>query len=285
MGFTKQFLMFSCCLAVLLLGATASADSIYLSTNAQETLGGLTFQADDAVHYDSVSNSSTLSFDGANFTAAENVDALHVLANGNLLLSAATLAELGGVTFNDGDVIEYNPLTNMVVGTVMAESFFGVDVDIDAFSVTMDGNYLFSTRSGHNTLGFIWEDGDVVQYDPIAGVLSLYFDEDLFATGEDINGIHAMDDGSLLITTTSAATLGGNLFRDGDVALWNIVDGSTTLFFNEDLFSNSAQIDGVSLNPPPNAIPNVVPEPGTWGLFGAALAGLVALRARSRKSA
>ena len=41
--------------------------------------------------------------------SSEQIDALHVRNNGNILLSTDTSATLGGLTFLDGDIVEYNP--------------------------------------------------------------------------------------------------------------------------------------------------------------------------------
>ena len=88
--------------------ARADATVMVLSTIDGATLGGVTFRDGDLVRYDDVTDTATLIFDEDGFSANENIDALHVLANGNILLSTVNDATLGGLTFRDGDIVEYD---------------------------------------------------------------------------------------------------------------------------------------------------------------------------------
>jgi hypothetical protein len=129
-----------------------------LSTLSGATLGGVTFRDGDLVLYDDVANTASLVFSEDNFTSDENVDAVHMIANGHILLSTAVGAVLGGLTLRDGDVVEY---------------------------------------------------------DPVGGTASLFLSEDLFVSDEDIDGVHVLSDGTIILSTQDNASIGGLIFLDG----------------------------------------------------------------------
>ena len=53
---------------------------------------------------------ASLFLDGdAVFSGEEDINAAHVLANGNILLSTTGSASINGVSFADDDIVEYNP--------------------------------------------------------------------------------------------------------------------------------------------------------------------------------
>jgi hypothetical protein len=83
-------------------------------------LGGLTFQEDDVIEYDPALGTSVLRLEGDNFSSNENIDALHVMNNGNVVMVISTTlgATLGGITFEDGDLLRYDPIRDV------AELFF-----------------------------------------------------------------------------------------------------------------------------------------------------------------
>jgi Ca2+-binding RTX toxin-like protein len=111
--------------------------ALTLSTIGNAKLGGLTFGDDDLVEYDPAADNSTLAFDGgALFNATnEDIDAVHVLSNGHIVLSTVANATLGGLTFGDDDLVEYDPVS-------------------DTASLLFDGGALFSnTREDINAAG------------------------------------------------------------------------------------------------------------------------------------
>jgi len=109
---------------------------IVLSTVVNETLGGLAFRAHDLVEYDPVTDTATLLFDGDLISSGlSDIDGVSVLSNGHIVLSTENSETLAGLTFRDGDLVEYDQ------GTSTATLFFDEDLftagaaDIDAVSV------------------------------------------------------------------------------------------------------------------------------------------------------
>ncbi|NNL56457.1 MAG: DNRLRE domain-containing protein [Pseudomonadales bacterium] len=100
-----------------LFGIAANVRSVFvmsnrhllLSTDRNTTLGGLAFTNKDLVEYDIATDTATLFFDASTTTLNSPIDAVYLLENGNMLLSTVDDANLGGLSFKDGDIVEYNP--------------------------------------------------------------------------------------------------------------------------------------------------------------------------------
>ncbi|MEE8475080.1 MAG: hypothetical protein V3T01_07010, partial [Myxococcota bacterium] len=93
--------------------------------------------------------SELIGFGGAN----NNIDAFSILPNGNWLLSTDLNATLGGLTFQNGDIVEYDPDADVATlhkGLDEATIFTGTpnsNPDIDALHARADGTVIFSIRS------------------------------------------------------------------------------------------------------------------------------------------
>ena len=82
---TWKCMILAAVVAALAGALPARAGTFVLSTYDEAGLGGLTFQDEDLVDYDPVTDTATMVFDGsALFTdgGAEDIDAVHVLPNG-----------------------------------------------------------------------------------------------------------------------------------------------------------------------------------------------------------
>lgn len=254
-------------MVLLSIAACPVGANIILSTTETETLGGVTFKDGDLADYDLVTDTAGLFFSESLFSNGEDVDAVHVLDNGHIILSTEGGATLGGLTFKDGDLVDYDPVTDTAT-LFFDESLFSRGEDIDAVSILDNGNLVLSTEDSASLGGLSFRDGDLVLYDLLADTASLYLSENLFCSGEDIDAVHVLANGDILLSTESSAKLGGLTFEDGDIVLYNPVTNSTTLYFDEDLLQcGSEDIDAA-----------YVPEPATMALLG--LGSLVLMRRR-----
>jgi hypothetical protein len=253
--------------------APADATEFVLSTNTGATLGGLPFNNGDLVLYDDVADTAVLVFSESEFAADENVDAVHFLANGNILLSTFDGATLGGLTFRDGDIVEYDPISDVATLFFDEDLFLG-DVNVDAFSVLGNGNLVLSTTVDDTLAGLSFLDGDLVLYDPVGGTASLFLSEAVFGgVDEDIDGVHVFANGTIALSTETSAAIGGlGNVLNGDVALYDPVAGTATLIFDEASFGTNEDIDALYIG--------AVPEPGTGSLLALGLALLARRRRR-----
>jgi hypothetical protein len=254
----------------LVSGGTAGAVTIDLSTaGSAPTLGGLTFRNGDVVRYDTLTDTSTLLFDEDAFTSGpEDVDAFELLANGHMIISALSTATLGGLTFSRGSLAEYDPVSGTAT-LFFDEALFGAPANVDGVAVLPSGNLVLSTDASQTLGGLAFRDGDLVEYDPIAGTATLFFSEDLFGGDENVDAVDVLPDGRIVLSTAANATLGGLSFRNGDLALYDPGTGTATLFFSEDNFSASEDVDAVA-----------VPEPAAATLLALGLVGLAAAGGR-----
>jgi len=264
--------------AVLILVAgiasPAKATSI-LSTDNTETLGGLTFNKDALAEYNPTTDTATLYFDGGLFGGPSDIDAVHVLDNDNIVISAVAGTTLGGLTFEKGDLVEYDPITDTATIFLNENLFSSVKPNIDAVYVHDNGNIILST-SGNATLGGLsFGKDDLIEYNPTTDLASLFFDGNLFSGNRNIDAVHILSSGNIILSTGGAATLGGLSFGAGDLAEYNPMTNTATLYFDENYFAGSANIDGVYIAPMPEPATIAIPAPGAILLasIGTALVG------------
>lgn len=138
---------------------------IILSTDSAATIGGLTFDDGDLVEYDPGTNTATLFFNEDLFDDDENIDAVSVLGSGHIILSTTTSAKLGGTLLDAGDLVEYDPFTD--VATLFFnqdEHFSNVLPDIDAVYVLDSDNIILSTNNDATLGGLRFDNADLVRY-------------------------------------------------------------------------------------------------------------------------
>ena len=250
-----------CAAAVLsIVFASPVIATIILSTDATETLGGLTFENGDLVDYDPSTDTATLCFNENLFSGDEDIDAAHLLDNDNIILSTVSGATLGGLTFGKGDLVEYNPTTDTATLFFDENLFSSAQPNIDALYVHDSGNIILSTTGNATLGGLSFGKDDLIEYNPPTDVATLFFDGNLFSGNEDIDAVHILSSSNIVLSTVGAATLGGLTFGAGDLAEYNLTTNTTTLYFDGNNFSTSANIDGAYITP--------IPEPATIALLG-----------------
>ena len=265
----RALLLFIMCICIFV---TADAfGNIIISSSGSEIIGGLHFRDGDLVEYDEVTNTASLLFSETLFLNDEDIDAVTMLANGNIVFSTEEEETLAGLRFNDGDLIEYNPTTNMV-SLFFSEGLFSYDTDIDAAHVLDNGNIVLSTQSDAKLGGLRFNDGDLVEYNPTTNFTRLLFSEGYFSEDEDIDAVSILPSGNILLSTKGVAQIGDLGFRYNDFVEFNPLTGETTTFLSGGNFSfGDKSLDAAAY---------VVPEPTTLLLFG--LGSLVFLRKRQR---
>ncbi len=232
--------------------------TLFLSdnNNAGNLLGGIEFTDGDVVTYSIDDDQAALFFAESSITPSADVDAFHLFPDGSFLLSTLFNGRtLGGLTFNDGDLVRYDPLTDVAEIFFISEALFGASSDISAVSIDRQGRILLSTREDNTLGGVSYLDGDLLAYDPDTGLAEIVLSESMiFDDGDgDINSIHALADGSYLLSFTSTTEeISGLQFNDGDVVRYDPASDSATLVFSETLYtdgSTSHEIDAVYLPP------------------------------------
>ena len=215
------------------MGTEISIDPIILATQDQATLVGSTFEDDDLAEYDPITNTAAQYFAGTLFSGNEDIKALHVLDNGHIALSTSTNATLGGLTFKNGDVVDYDPIADTATLLFSEDTDAGIDIDIDALHILDNRHIIFSVDTAVTIAFLTVHDGDLIEWDPDTGNFSLYFDHNAFTTDANVDGFHLLDNGHMIFSTTGTETLGGLTFEDGDLVDYDPIAGTATLYFSE----------------------------------------------------
>ncbi len=107
---------------------------IVLSTDADAKIGSLEFGDGDLVECDPASGMATLLFSEYLFNSHnENIDAVHVLGNGHIVLSTVADAGLPGLnSFEDEDLVEWDPVGQTASMFFEGDLWFTHDEDVDA---------------------------------------------------------------------------------------------------------------------------------------------------------
>ncbi|HKX46326.1 MAG TPA: S8 family serine peptidase, partial [Planctomycetota bacterium] len=228
----------------------------HLASTGTNTVAGVGTVADeDLVTYDSGSGNFVLLFDGSDVgLASAAIDALHVRADGDYVLSLTTAFTVPGLvggpnggSVDDSDLVLYTPTTtgtntSGVFTFLMDGSDVGLSTnneDVDAVSELPNGDLLLSLVGGGSGTGLSSiQDEDVVRLDwsmlgsATAGTLALHLDgSDVglsTSSAENVDACHAEGTTSVLLSTTGAFAVTGVSGGDEDVFRLTGTFGATT---------------------------------------------------------
>lgn len=177
----------------------------------------LSFGEEDIIRYSTVDSSWDIYFDGSDVgLQREDIDAFHVLDDGDLLISLASPADLtlaGGETerISTRDVLRFTPES---LGDETSGEFTvylrGEDHElttagenVDGLGMTEDGRLLVSTSGNFRVADLRGGDEDLIAIDITTGDKEIWFDgseASLNTGGEDVGAL-AINDGSTHVIT------------------------------------------------------------------------------------
>jgi len=260
---------------------TTSTSSLYFSSSSSGYVGGVSFRDEDILAFNPSNKRWSLYFDGSDVGLSNrDVNAFHVQSDGNILFSLDSPQRLGGIYYDDSDVIKF---TASSLGASTRGSFSmyfdGSDVsltssneDIDAIAVLSNGDLVLSTIGTAWVSGATARDEDMLRFrktqygNNTRGSWSLYLDgSDIGLTtyAEDIWAAGVANDNLIHLSTLgnyNVSSVGTSLRGDSDdIIRCNGTLGNNTscrlaLGWNGDShgFGNE-QIDGYSVGPAPRA--------------------------------
>ncbi|MEZ5358096.1 MAG: LamG-like jellyroll fold domain-containing protein [Candidatus Zixiibacteriota bacterium] len=215
-------------------------DTLYFSTAQAATFLSMGINEDEVIVYDGPADIGQMFLDGDTvFSGNEIIDAFHILENGRYVLSTASAATISGVSFQSGDIVEFNPTTGTAKIIIAGASLFASTENIDALYIQDDGNILLSTDGSAAIGALSFEDRDIVEYNPTTGAASLFLDGSTVFTGSgNINALSLSDSDTVILSVDeSSATLAGVIFGREDLIAYSISTGTASAYFNgEDYF-------------------------------------------------
>ena len=136
----------------------APAEWLYVSATANGSAGGISFNDEDIVAYNSATRAWSMYYDGSDVGTGGDVDAFSKLADGSLLLSfdgSFSLNPLG--TVDDSDIVKFVPTSLGDTTTGQFSWYFDAsdvgldtnDEDIDALQVMPDGKLVVSVLGAY----------------------------------------------------------------------------------------------------------------------------------------
>jgi hypothetical protein len=162
---------------------------------------------------------------------------------GNLVLSTENGTTLGGLSFQDEDLVDYDPTADTAVMLFDGSTRFSGNEDVDAVHILSNDHIVLSTTGGATLGGLSFQDEDLVDYDPATNTAVMLFDGSTrFSGNEDVDAVHILSNGHIVLSTTGGATLGGLSFQDEDLVDYDpatntavmLFDGSTRYSGNQD---------------------------------------------------
>ncbi len=173
--------------------------------------GGVTAFAGDVVQYDG--SSYAIKFNASTESVPEGVhtDAVTVTAGGNLVLSFDTTVALGGSTYADEDLVEFDGLSfsSFFDGSAagLAET-----LDIDGAHVLEgSGNLALSFDTSGSIGGVDFDDEDVLEFDPSGPNWEMAWDTSVerteWKTGADVDAVFVPEPGQSLMLATGSILL------------------------------------------------------------------------------
>ncbi len=195
--------------------------TVLVSSSTGGTVGGVRFADEDILSVDASTGVWAMYFDGSDVgLGSVDLDAAERLADGRILLSTDSPVVLGGVSYDDSDIISF---TASSTGSTTAGSFslylsgssIGLTTsaeNVDAIAITPQGELLLSTLGRLVGGGLVAEDEDLVT---VTGTtLSVYLDGSAIGLGantENIWGASITSDSRIDFSTQGGFTLNTGL--------------------------------------------------------------------------
>ena len=246
---------------------------LVLSTRDNSTLGGVAFDQDEAVEYDAVTNVATKIVNESIFNGNRSISAIHMLSNGNIALSPAQDTNVGGVAVKIDDVVEITPAGAFVQKLFIGADHFYEKENIDGLFIRSNGNFVLST-SANAKLGTNFRNEDVVEYNPSTQTfVGFLFDGSARGSVTDIDAVHLLDDGTMLLSSKRDRQIAGVNFLDGDVVLFDPSINTATLHMSENVYSGNDDTFAISMEVVEEVAPAIDDFTLTFGAAGSTCVG------------
>lgn len=201
---------------------------IYVSSTSGGKIGGISFTDEDIMRFDTAAGNWSLFFDGSDVGLNGDVDAMHLQADGTLLLSLDAEQQVGNLgKVDDSDILLFTPISFGADTSGTFDLYFdGSDVglttngeDINALSKSPEGHLIIGTNGKAGVPGLSATKRDLMRFVPATnglgantlGTFSLYLNGSgigLTTNSELITNASLAEHDRLLLNTKGEFTVG-----------------------------------------------------------------------------
>ena len=208
-----------------------NGDNIILSIEGttQELGWGLnmcTFTDSELVEYNIPDNDAWMYLEESLFgpyESGEDIDAVSIHSDGDVIISTAVqyLSVLGGQEFRKGDLVKYDPDTDTATLFFDGSEVFVDEEDIYAVHVCGNGDVILSALGDVTIKGVTYSLYDLIKVsgDYLSGNVTaeLFFNGDWFEPKKNIDAVHVLDNGNIIVSTSDDVTINGQDFDARDL--------------------------------------------------------------------
>lgn len=145
-----------------------------LAFDTTVTLGAVNAEPRDVMRYDGAVYTLDLDGSAVGIPSGVQIDAIARTADGNLLLSFDSTVILGAITADDEDLVRFDGSFSLFLDTSAAGISPGLD--LNGAHKLFNGHLLLSFDGSGTVGGIVFNDEDVLEYDPASAIWELAYD-------------------------------------------------------------------------------------------------------------
>ena len=184
--------------------------------------------------------------------ATADVDAFHPLPDGAVLFSMDTTVALPGLSPSPSDIIRFSTGSYVVEFSGEAAGI-PAGVNVDALTLS-NGDLIVSFDVATELGGKFYQDEDLVRYDGVSFSMFLQGATAGIEARLDVDGVHQLDNGSLLLSMDVAGSVDGISFEGADVLEYDPASVTWTLVYDASTVPIAAGVgtDALAATQPPD---------------------------------
>jgi hypothetical protein len=218
--------MITLCFFAQVLHAATPLHTVTYSTDVTVVLEGITLNDEDVASDNLFGTVSVI--DVGVLPSATDINAYHVLGNGDQMFSFDTTTSMLGLDAGPGDVVVYDGVNYTLTFKATANGL-PASVITDALSVHESGEVILSFDTTVSLGGVKVEDEDLVVFD--GSGFNVLFDGSAagMSSALDLNSVHYLENGKMLLSFDGSGQVDSVVFDDEDVLEYDPVAGSWEL--------------------------------------------------------
>jgi hypothetical protein len=225
------------------------ADIVLTTADSSNEWNGVTFSNKQLVRQmPRKSGVVELLLDNANYGLNKEINALHMLANGNLLLAFKRSGSIAGVDFTPQDIVELD----RVAGTAKLQldgSELGLDKKIQGLTLDANGHLLMTFSGSGSWRGQNFSGGDVLRFDRLTRQVEMVMDASTLGYNAKISALHRRENGKYVLSLESNTSWASQSFEEGKLISYDLATNSPAPYLDYLRFQVSSTITALHVGP------------------------------------